>query len=81
MMDNHVHLILVPAREGSLRAALVVAYRRYTRMINFRDGWRGHLFQARLRTGRPLAAEEWIKRQEPAIWTCNGFAPVSCCEL
>ena len=24
------------------------AHRRYTRMINFREGWRGHLWQGRL---------------------------------
>jgi putative transposase len=47
LMDNHVHLILVPAREDGLRQTLGEAHRRYTRMINFREGWRGHLFQGR----------------------------------
>ena len=47
LMDNHVHLILVPAAEDGLRAMLGEAHRRYTRRINFREGWRGHLFQAR----------------------------------
>lgn len=47
LMDNHVHLILVPAHENGLRATLGEAHRRYTRMINFREGWRGHLFQGR----------------------------------
>jgi putative transposase len=47
LMDNHVHLILVPQAEDGLRAALAEAHRRYTRRINFREGWRGHLFQAR----------------------------------
>ncbi len=47
LMDNHVHLILVPAQEDGLRATLAEAHRRYTRMINFREGWRGHLFQGR----------------------------------
>lgn len=47
LMDNHVHLILVPAREDGLRATLGEAHRRYTRRINFREGWRGHLFQGR----------------------------------
>ena len=47
LMPNHVHLILVPADEFGLRDALGEAHRRYTRMINFREGWRGHLWQER----------------------------------
>ena len=47
LMDNHVHLILVPATTDGLRAALGEAHRRYTRAINFREGWRGYLFQGR----------------------------------
>lgn len=47
LMDNHIHLILVPAREDGLRATLAEAHRRYTRRVNFREGWRGHLFQGR----------------------------------
>ena len=47
LMPNHVHLILVPSDEDGLRAALGEAHRRYTRRINFREGWRGHLWQER----------------------------------
>jgi putative transposase len=47
LMDNHVHLILVPETADGLRAALGEAHRRYTRAINFREGWRGYLFQGR----------------------------------
>ncbi len=47
LMPNHVHLILVPSNEDSLRAALGETHRRYTRMINFREDWRGHLWQER----------------------------------
>lgn len=47
LMPNHVHLILVPCREDGLRAALGEAHRRYTRRINLREGWRGHLWQSR----------------------------------
>lgn len=46
-MDNLVHLILVPPREESLRATLAEAHRRYSRMVNMREGWRGYLFQGR----------------------------------
>ena len=47
LMPNHVHLILVPRDEDGLRAALGEAHRRYTRAINFREGWRGYLWQGR----------------------------------
>ncbi len=47
LMPNHVHLILVPGTAGGLRAALGEAHRRYTRRVNLREGWRGHLWQER----------------------------------
>lgn len=47
LMPNHVHLIAVPETEDSLRLAIGEAHRRYTRYINFREGWRGHLWQGR----------------------------------
>ena len=47
LMDNHVHLILLPENKDGLRGALAESHRRYTRQINFREGWRGHLFQSR----------------------------------
>lgn len=47
LMTNHVHLIVVPERESSLAAAIGEVHRRYSRSINFRMGWRGHLWQGR----------------------------------
>ena len=47
LMPNHVHLILVPSSADGLRAALAEAHRRYTRRVNFREGWRGYLWQGR----------------------------------
>ncbi len=47
LMPNHVHLILVPSDKEGLKSAVSEAHRRYTRMINFRKGWRGHLWQGR----------------------------------
>ena len=47
LMPNHVHLIAVPQTPDALRLALGEAHRRYTRMVNFREGWRGHLWQGR----------------------------------
>ena len=47
LMPNHVHLILLPSDPQGLRAALAEAHRRYTREVNFREGWRGYLWQGR----------------------------------
>ena len=47
LMPNHVHLIAVPEADDGLRRAIGEVHRRYTRMINFREGWRGHLWQGR----------------------------------
>ncbi|HEX6374826.1 MAG TPA: transposase [Allosphingosinicella sp.] len=47
LMPNHVHLLLVPAAADGLAKALGDTHRRYTRAINVREGWIGHLWQAR----------------------------------
>ena len=47
LMPNHVHLIAVPRSPDGLRLAIGEVHRRYTRMVNFREGWRGHLWQGR----------------------------------
>jgi putative transposase len=47
LMSNHVHLIVVPESEDGLRKGIGEAHRRYTRRVNFREGWRGHLWQGR----------------------------------
>ena len=47
LMSNHIHLIVVPESEDGLRRAIGEAHRRYTRVINFRENWRGHLWQGR----------------------------------
>src|SRR5437879_358139 len=47
LMPNHVHLVLVPQAEDGLRAAIAEAHRRYSRHVNFREGWRGYLWQGR----------------------------------
>ncbi len=40
-------MVMVPAQEDGLRATLGEVHRRYTRHTNFRQGWRGHLWQER----------------------------------
>jgi putative transposase len=47
LMPNHVHLIVSPKNEDGLRRAIGEAHRRYTRRINFREKWRGYLWQGR----------------------------------
>jgi putative transposase len=47
LMPNHVHLIAVPESEDGLRCGIGEAHRRYSRRINFREEWRGHLWQGR----------------------------------
>lgn len=71
LMDNHVHLILVPQTADGLRATLGEAHRRYTRRINFREGWRGYLFQGRFASfpmddGHLLAAVRYVERNPVA---------------
>jgi hypothetical protein len=53
LMDYLVHLILVPATQDGLRASLGEAHRRYSHRVNFRQGWRGYLFQARNWRSKP----------------------------
>jgi putative transposase len=47
LMASHVHLVAVPEEEKSLALGVGEAHRRYTRYVNFREGWRGYLFQGR----------------------------------
>ena len=47
LMPNHVHLVVVPESEDGLRRGIGEAHRRYTRRVNFRKRWRGHLWQGR----------------------------------
>ena len=47
VMSNHVHFIAVPEKEDSLAKCFSEAHVRYTRMINSREKWKGHLWQGR----------------------------------
>ncbi|MFZ5832675.1 MAG: transposase [Planctomycetota bacterium] len=47
LMPNHIHLIAVPQSEDGLARAIGEAHRRYPRRINFREEWRGYLWQGR----------------------------------
>ena len=87
LMDNHVHLILLPETADGLRAMLGEAHRRYMRMVNFREGWRGYLFQGRFASypmddadrmaavrenaRRALVPSEWERRIRDATQGAN----------
>jgi putative transposase len=47
LMPNHVHLILVPQQEDSLRAALSKVHRAYAGHIHARERRTGHFWQGR----------------------------------
>jgi len=47
LMPNHVHIVAVPENDDGLRRGIGETHRRYSRMINFRENWRGHLWQGR----------------------------------
>ncbi len=71
LMPNHVHLIAVPKTADGLRRGIGEAHRRYTCMINFREGWRGHLWQGRfasfpLDDNYLLATARYIERNPVA---------------
>jgi len=71
LMPNHVHLIAVPESEEALRRGIGEAHRRYSRMINFRNNWRGHLWQGRFASfpmdeNYLLAAARYVERNPVA---------------
>lgn len=47
LMTNHVHLVGVPEGSESLAKAVGRTHWHYTRAVNFREGWRGYLWQGR----------------------------------
>jgi putative transposase len=47
LMPNHVHFAVVPEQVDSLARLFRVTHHRYARRVNARNGWQGHLWQAR----------------------------------
>ncbi len=60
LMTNHVHLVLRPGQGSNLSKAIAETHRRYTRMINFRENWRGYLWQGRF-SSYPMDEEHLLK--------------------
>ena len=76
LMPNHVHLIAVPESADGLRRAVGEAHRRYTRRVNFRQGWRGHLWQGRFASfvlDEPylLACARYVERNPVRAGLCR----------
>jgi putative transposase len=47
LMPNHVHLIVRPRRADAMALTLGNAHRAYSRLVNERSGWTGHLWAGR----------------------------------
>jgi len=47
LISSHVDLIAVPQTEQSLAQGIGLAHKACTRLINFRENWRGYLWQGR----------------------------------
>lgn len=45
LIPNHVHMVMVPGEVDGLWVTLGEVHRRYTRYINYREGWGSHLWQ------------------------------------
>ena len=76
LMPNHVHLIAVPDQEDGLARLFRHSHRRYTRHINFREGWRGHLWQERFHSfvmdqNHLLAAVRYVELNPVRARLCN----------
>ncbi len=67
LMDNHVHFISVPKTKEALIHCFQEVHRAYTRSINFREGWRGFLWQGRFSSfpmdeAHLIAAMRYVER-------------------
>lgn len=47
LMPNHIHLLLVPSSDSSLRDGIAQLHQSYTRYMNRKKNWSGHLWQGR----------------------------------
>jgi putative transposase len=50
LMDNHVHFVCVPRRSDALSKCFQEVNKAYARKINFREGWRGSMWEGRFRS-------------------------------
>lgn len=76
LMPNHVHFVAVPKAADSLARLFGEAHRRYTRQVNARQGWRGHLWQERFHSfvmdeGHLLAAVRYVELNPVRARLCS----------
>ncbi len=76
LMSNHVHLLVIPSSEHSLRRGIGEAHRLYTRYVNFQTKVRGHLFQERffscpLDDRHFLAVARYVERNPVRAKICS----------
>lgn len=76
LMPNHVHIVAVPRTADGLAALFRDAHREYTRRINEREGWRGHLWQERFHScvldeSHLLMAVRYVERNPVRAGLCR----------
>ncbi len=76
LMTNHIHLLVIPSEEDSLRRGIGETHRLFTRHINFKTKTRGHLLQGRffscpLDMSHFLAAARYIERNPVRAKICE----------
>jgi putative transposase len=76
LMPNHIHMVAVPDAADSLAELFKTAHRSYTRHINFREGWRGHLWQERFHScvmdeRHLMAAVRYIEQNPVRAQLCS----------
>ena len=47
LMPNHIHLLVIPPKQESLRLAISYIHEKYSKFINEKKKWKGHLWQGR----------------------------------
>lgn len=67
LMSNHVHLVVIPAREDSMQLAVGRTHFIYTQQVNRRHGQSGHLWQGRFYScpmddAHTVAAMRYVER-------------------
>ena len=67
LMDNHIHCIAVPKKQDSLARCFSQAHGTYAHRVNRREGWTGHLWQARFGSSvldepHVVAAARYVER-------------------
>jgi hypothetical protein len=60
LMTNHVHYVVVPHEEDSLRWTFQMIHERYAEYINAQNQWIGHLWQAKFFSSLVDEAYFWV---------------------